>query len=450
MAPSFGTDGLRGVANQDLTPELVLALGRAAARVLGPGPWVLGRDTRRSSPMLAGAFAAGLTSEGADVADVGMLPTPAVAYLAQRDGAPGAVVSASHNPFPDNGIKVFAAGGTKLDLWREAQIEAELERLAAPSQLPATAPARPVGSSVGQLRCAVAATGRYEEHLHRVLDGRRLEGLRVVLDCAHGAASEVAPRVMRGLGAQVRVLAASPDGTNINDRCGSTHPASLAEAVVASGSDLGLAYDGDADRLLAVAADATVVDGDHLMAIFARDLQARGALKGDGVAVTVMTNLGFRMAMAESAIAVHETPVGDRHVLEAIEREGLSFGGEQSGHLVFRELATTGDGILTGVLLCDLLLRSDTPLAELARLSMRRLPQCLRNVAVGDPARLQGADDFFERVRALEATLAGGGRVLVRPSGTEPVVRIMVEAESQEQAESVANHLQSLVEHALT
>jgi phosphoglucosamine mutase len=439
--PGFGTDGVRGVANVELTTELAVALGRAAARVLRPPAVVVGRDTRRSGPMLQAALSAGLAAEAADVVDVGVMPTAGVAYCAERRGLPGAVVSASHNPFSDNGIKLFDATGVKLSPELETAVEAELGRVLATG--------RGAGGAVGWLSSDPVAADGYRCHLADALAGRRLDGLSVVVDCANGAASAVAPRVLADLGASVEAVFAEPDGTNINAGCGSTHPARLAEAVVAARADLGLAIDGDADRLVAVDHRGEVLDGDVLLAVFAVDLAARGALTGGGVVVTVMTNLGFRLAMAERGIAVVETPVGDRHVLAALDDEGFELGGEQSGHVVFRSRSTTGDGILTGLLLADTVVRSGRPLAELGAGLVERVPQVLVNVGVPDPGRLGGAAAVWDAVAEVEAELGSKGRVLLRPSGTEPLVRVMVEAPSAQLAADAAARLRTVVEGAL-
>lgn len=437
MAPRFGTDGIRGIANDDLTPELVMALGRAAARVLGLEGCVVGRDTRRSGAMVVAALEAGLAAEGVLVHDVGVAPTPAIAHLSSELALAAFVISASHNPFPDNGIKVFAPGGVKLDPVAEGAIEAELEAL---SSHPGGAFGAS-GEGVGVVEPAAGLLVSYRDHIESVLDHRTLEGLSVVLDCANGAASGVAPEIFRRLGATVEVLSASPDGININAGCGSTYPAGVASAVVDLGADMGLAFDGDADRLVAVGHDGTVVDGDQLLALFAPDMRASGRLKGDKVAVTVMSNLGFHLSMADQGIGVVETPVGDRNVLEAIESAGLALGGEQSGHIIFRDLATTGDGILTGVLLADLVLRSGSSLGELALKSMVRLPQRLMNVKVPLPDRLAEAPGVWEEVERVRAHLGRTGRVLLRASGTEPLVRVMVEASTQAEADASATRL---------
>jgi phosphoglucosamine mutase len=428
MTLRFGTDGVRGVANSELTPELVLALGRAAARTLGGDPWVVGRDTRGSGPMLQAAFAAGLLAEGVQqVIDAGVLPTPAIAYFSAHN--PGAMVSASHNPWQDNGIKLFAAGGRKLTDAEEERLEAELD----------TAPA--TATTVGEVFAPMRYAERYVDHLPPAP-----EGIHVVVDCAHGAASDVAPLAFAG--ARMRVIGAQPNGRNINDGCGSTHPETLQAAVVEHGADLGLAFDGDADRVVAVDHCGRLVDGDQLIALFALDMRERGFLKDDTVVVTVMANLGFRLAMAEHGIRVHETQVGDRYVLEALEANGWSLGGEQSGHIVFRDKATTGDGILTGLLLVDLVWRAGRPLADLADEAMIRLPQVLRNVRVADREALADAESIWDDVAAVQAELGDHGRVLLRPSGTEPVVRVMVEAPTTEQAEAAATRLAEAVARA--
>jgi phosphoglucosamine mutase len=434
----FGTDGIRGVANAELGVELVLAIGRAAARVLPAHTFVVGRDTRRSGPLLQAALSAGLASEGADVVDLGVLPTPAVAWLSADRGVPAAVISASHNPFADNGVKLFAAGGTKLPDATEEAIEEELDRILAGEGRRLR---HPTGPGVGRLLRDEGAADAYVAHLASVLDGRDLAGMHVVVDCANGAASAVAPAVLRSLGARVEVLADAPDGTNINAGCGSTHPELAATEVVARGAELGLALDGDADRLVALDHTGALVDGDHLLALFADDLAERGRLAGNTLVVTVMSNLGLRLAMEERGIAVRETPVGDRYVLEALDADGLALGGEQSGHIVFRQLATTGDGTLTGLLLLDLVRRRGAPLAELAGPVMQRLPQVLRNVAVADPAGAVDAPAVKAAVTAVEQELGHRGRVVLRASGTEPVVRVMVEAADEAVADEAVSRL---------
>ncbi len=443
MTLRFGTDGVRGIANRELTPELVTALGRAVARVLGSDrPFIVGRDTRRSGPLLEAALVAGLCSEGADVERVGVLPTPGVAYLAEMFDAPAAVLSASHNPYPDNGVKLFARGGRKIADAPEEHIETELRRL-----VDAGAGDGPDGRGVGVVRDRVGAAADYIAHLSAALRDRRLDGQSVVVDCGNGAAFEVAPWALRVRGAWVRVLHDEPDGININAGCGSTDPAELQEAVVATSADAGLAFDGDADRVIAVDERGNLVDGDQMLAIIALDLHERGELRGDAVVATVMSNLGLRHALAGHGIHVVETPVGDRNVLTALEERGLSLGGEQSGHVILADLATTGDGTLTGMLLLDVMARRGRPLSELAAV-VEPLPQVLRSVQVGDGAGLEHDGTFRAELEAVEQQLGADGRVLVRPSGTEPVVRVMVEAPTSEQAETAATRLAAAVERA--
>ncbi len=438
MTLKFGTDGVRGLANVELTPELATALGRAAARVLGGGRWLIGRDTRRSGPMLTAALAAGLASEGVDVVDVGVLPTPGVAYLAATDDVAAAVISASHNPFADNGIKLFTTGGQKLRADGEAAVEAELLALTARVETGW----RAQGSAVGTIETEPAGRERYLRHLvDDVLDGRRLDGLRVVVDEANGAAAQLGSAVLAALGAEVRAIHDQPDGRNINEACGSTYPADLQAAVVAQEADAGLAFDGDADRVLAVDGAGNLIDGDQLIAACAIDLHEQGRLANGTVAVTVMSNLGFTRAMAAHGIEVIVTDVGDRNVLEALDRHGLVLGGEQSGHVIFRRLASTGDGILTGLVLLDVMARRGTSLAELGA-AVTRLPQVLVNVRIPrrDPDLLIRLDP---EVAAATAALGARGRILVRPSGTEPLIRIMVEAPTDAEATDVADRLAS-------
>jgi phosphoglucosamine mutase len=434
----FGTDGVRGVANVDLTPELVLALGRAAARVLPGNRYPIGRDTRRTGAMLEAALAAGLAAEGVDVDRLGIVPTPAVAWHSARERVPAAMVSASHNPFSDNGVKLFAAGGLKLSDEMEAELEAELDRL--------LLGAATTAGDAGEVRWRVRAEDPYIEWLVGTI-GARLDGLRVVVDCANGAAFDVAPAVLRSLGADVVVLAAEPDGVNINEACGATSPGALQRKVLEVGADVGLALDGDADRVVAVDHRGRLIDGDHIIAVCTIDRAARGALRDNSVVVTVMTNLGFRLAMQERGITVVETAVGDRYVLEALVEQNLSIGGEQSGHVIFPDLATTGDGTLTGLQLLDVVHRSGRPLAELADEAMTQLPQVLENVRVGKAAA-ELVEALAGDVAAVEAELGARGRVLLRPSGTEPLVRVLVEAPTAEQARAAADRLVAAVERA--
>ena len=426
----FGTDGVRGRANTELTADIALRLGRASARVLQPARAVVGGDSRLSTPMLEAAFVAGLASEGVHVVRLGVTPTPAVAFEAARTGAMGAVISASHNPFYDNGIKLFAPGGTKLADDVEARIETEMGALPQPT------------AEAGEVHGRRDAS-LYVNHLLAALAGRRLDRLRLVVDAANGAASHIVSEVFSATGAEVEVIHATPDGRNINEGCGATAPSSLQHMVIASGADAGIALDGDADRLIAVDESGNLVDGDHVIAILAKDLDARGELRERTVVTTVMANLGFKIAMEAAGIRVVETAVGDRYVLEALAG-GYSLGGEQSGHVIFSDVATTGDGMLTALLLLDVVARSGRPLSELAEASMTQLPQVLVNIAVG-VRRADVADLLATEIAAAEAELDGAGRVLVRCSGTEPLVRVMVEATSAEQAQTVADALADAV-----
>ena len=440
MSPlAFGTDGVRGLANAELTPELALALGRAVARVLPSRELLVGRDTRRSSAMLSAAFAAGAASEGVDVVDLGVLPTPGVAALCARRRLPGAVISASHNPFEDNGIKVLATGGVKLDAPTEAAVEDVLEALMAdPEHGP-----RPVGAAVGIVRVDPDAVDAYVASLLKAAGATSLSGLHVVVDCANGAACGIAPRVLRDLGATVTALGDDPDGSNINDHVGSTSPRAVADAVLAAGADLGISLDGDGDRCIAVDASGSILDGDWMLALFATDRRAEGTLVG-GVVVTVMSNLGFHRAMRAAGIPVEEVPVGDRNVVEALSRTGWELGGEQSGHLVFADRSTTGDGLLTGVLLSQLVARRG-PLHSLCDGLLEPVPQLLVNVTVADAASLDGAAEVWASVAEHQAALGDSGRILLRASGTEPLIRIMVEAQDDTEAHRVAEDLRSVV-----
>ena len=456
MAPRFGTDGIRGVAGADLTPELALALGRAAARLVSGSPFLLGRDTRLSGTMIQSALAAGIAAEGIDVVDVGVIPTPGLAWLAADRGVPAAMVSASHNPFGDNGIKLLGAGGTKLAAELEIAIQDELDQLSSPASgaQAADLPDKGVVSSrhaalgragLGAVRADPDALWTYADHLAAAVEkGERLE-LEVVVDCANGAASVVAPAVLERLGIPHRVLYAEPNGVNINAGCGSTHLQPLQEAVVASGAALGVAFDGDADRVLAVDDTGALVDGDQLLAMFAFDLLERDLLTGGSIVVTVMSNLGLRQALAARGIGVVETSVGDRYVSDAIEAHGLQLGGEQSGHLVFRRHGMTGDGILTSLLLMELVARRRRPLSELAAETMTRLPQVLRSVHVVDPQRLVRASGVWDEVSLVESELGDNGRVLLRASGTEALVRVMAEAPTHELASEVVDRLVTVV-----
>ncbi|SEP89060.1 phosphoglucosamine mutase [Lentzea xinjiangensis] len=440
MARLFGTDGVRGLANADLSPELAMSVAAAAARVLAEHDRshrpvaVVGRDPRASSEMLDAAVTAGLASAGADVLRVGALPTPAVAHLVAALGADlGVMISASHNAMPDNGIKLFAAGGHKLP----DEVEDEIERLMG------TGFDRPTGAAIGRVRDVPDAETQYVEHLLKVTP-HRLDGLKVVVDCANGAASVAAPDAYRRAGAEVIAINATPDGLNINDGCGSTHIEVVAAAVREHGADLGIAHDGDADRCLAVDAEGNPVDGDQILAVLALAMRDAGELYEDTLVATVMSNLGLHLAMKEAGIRLRTTAVGDRYVLQDLKAGGYSLGGEQSGHVVLPAHATTGDGLLTALRLMARMAETGKPLADLASV-MRRLPQVLINVKVTDKAAVAQAATVGEAVAAVEAELGDTGRVLLRPSGTEQLVRVMVEATSHEQAESAARRLADVV-----
>ncbi|MDQ1467671.1 MAG: phosphoglucosamine mutase [Actinomycetota bacterium] len=438
----FGTDGIRGDAETDLTSDLVVALGAAAAAVFGVDlPFIVGRDTRRSGPRLRDDLAAGLHSEGAVVRDAGVLPTPGLAFLAASAGSPALMISASHNPWTDNGIKLFAPGGRKLDDAAESRIEDELR-----ARFSERAPSRGAATLDDQSD-SVLPNAEYVEHLVAAVGHRRLDGLRVVLDCANGAAYELGPSLFRTLGADVVVLHAAPDGTNINEACGSTDPTDLQAAVVAVGAHAGLAFDGDADRVLAVDELGAIVDGDQIMAIAALDMHERGVLRNDAIAVTVMSNLGLHRALRSAGIGVVETPVGDRRVFAAIEDHDLVLGGEQSGHVIFRELATTGDGILTGLVLLDRAQRAGRSLSALASV-MTRVPQLLESVRVASRPDIGSAPRLAAEIAAVEAELGDRGRVLVRASGTEPVIRIMVEAPTEAGARHALDRLRRATEES--
>ena len=452
MPRLFGTDGVRGLANQDITVELALSLAQAASVVLGKGRFadgrrasgrrpvgVIARDPRVSGEFLAAAVAAGFASSGVDVLDAGIIPTPAAAFLIADVKADfGVVISASHNPAPDNGIKFFAVGGTKLPDEVEDRIEAALgeQKLA------------PTGVEVGRIRRFADAEDRYIVHLMSTLP-HRLDGLHVVLDCANGAASGISPEVFTLAGARVTVIGTDPDGYNINDGVGSTHLDVLAAAVLEHGADVGIAHDGDADRCLAIDHLGRVVDGDQIMAILALSMKERGLLRDDTLVATVMSNLGLRVAMAEHGITLLQTAVGDRYVLETLNEKKLSLGGEQSGHVIMSDFATTGDGILTGLHLLSEIARTGRSLAELASV-MTVYPQIMVNVRGVDHHGLASDEVIAAAVKAAEDRLGDGGRVLLRPSGTEPLVRVMIEAEEQAVAEEIAHSLAAVVRERLT
>jgi phosphoglucosamine mutase len=442
----FGTDGVRGLANGLLTAELALDLSVAAAHVLGEAGVfeghrpraVVGRDTRISGEFLEAAVVAGLASAGVDVLRLGVLPTPGVAHLTGAlDVDLGVMISASHNPMPDNGIKFLSRGGVKLPDTLEHAIEG---RLREPWN-------RPTGAKVGRIRSYDASVGDYSEHLCSTVPVR-LSGLKVVVDCAHGAASEAAPAALRGAGAEVVAVCAEPDGLNINDGCGSTHLDVLQAAVLEHGADVGFALDGDADRCLAVDHEGEVVDGDQILAILAVALKESGDLVDDTVVATVMSNLGFVQAMEGVGIKVEQTKVGDRYVLEAMSNHGFVLGGEQSGHVILSQHATTGDGTLTALQVLARMAATGRTLKDLAAV-MTRLPQVLVNVSGVDKKRAGTDEELSSAVAAAESELAGTGRVLLRPSGTESLVRVMVEAESAERAQQVAERLAGVVRNRL-
>jgi len=433
----FGTDGVRGVANTELTPEFSLLVGRAAARVLGGGRFIVGRDTRRSGTLIEAAISAGLCSEGCDVELIGILPTPAVAALSAHEACPAVMISASHNAYADNGIKLFAAGGAKLTDEVQERIEAEIDALRSGADIGD----RPVGADVGTIKHRESsATEQYEKILLATMEDRTLAGLSVVLDCANGSNSVIAEEVMRRAGATVTVIHAEPDGININEACGSTHPESLRAAVLRHRADVGFAFDGDADRVLAVDRTGELIDGDQLIAVTAIDFRERGRLAGNQVVVTVMSNLGFRLGMTAAGIEVIETAVGDRYVLEALDRTGASLGGEQSGHIIFRDLVTTGDGLLSALVVADIVARRGVSLSELANAAMTRLPQVLHNVRMAErPNNILAL--VADEVARHESELGDTGRVLIRLSGTEPLVRVMVEAPDEQVAARIAAQL---------
>jgi phosphoglucosamine mutase len=447
MGRLFGTDGVRGLANKDITPQLALDLSIAAARVLGaagslPGSApaaVLGRDTRASGEFLSAAATAGLAAAGVTVYDAGVLPTPAIAFLtADLHADFGVMLTASHNPMPDNGIKFFSRGGHKLPDAAEDAIEARLGE----------AWEGPTGTGVGRVLALPDGRARYVAHLLRALPNP-LGGLKVVIDAAHGAAAQVSPEAFRAAGADVHVIGAEPDGLNINDGYGATHLQALQAAVVDLGADLGIAHDGDADRCMAVDHAGAVIDGDQIMSVLAVAMLERGELRDQTLVVTVMSNLGLFQAMERTGVAVRQTAVGDRYILEELNSGGYSLGGEQSGHVIVRDYATTGDGTLTGLLLSARVAQTGRSLRELASV-MTRLPQVLVNVKGVDKNAVDANEAVQAAVAQEEKELAGLGRVLLRKSGTEPVVRVMVEAPAGEQAAAVAARLAQVVQAELS
>lgn len=452
MGRLFGTDGVRGLANGELTADLVVRLCQAAAVVLTKGRHaeerkaqglrpkaVIARDPRISGQFLSSAVSAGLAGSGIDVFDAGVIPTPAAAFLVQDGHFDfGVMVSASHNPAPDNGIKFFSYGGTKLPDEVEDRIEAAMHE-------PTLSP---TGDGVGRIVRFADAEDRYVMHLLSTLD-RDLTGLHIVLDCAHGAAAGISPRVFADAGAKVTVIGDDPDGLNINQGYGSTHLEALQETVVSLGADFGIAHDGDADRALAVDHTGRIIDGDHIMAILALSLKEAGKLNGGTLVTTVMSNLGLHKAMAEHGVSVVETAVGDRYVLEELAQSGASLGGEQSGHVIFTEHSTTGDGILTGLQLAREVVRTGKSLQELADV-MDVYPQVLKNVSGVDRSKLAGDEVVQAEIQKVTAELGDSGRVLLRPSGTEALIRVMVEAADEATARKWADHLVSIVSERLS
>ncbi|MCT1606463.1 phosphoglucosamine mutase [Nesterenkonia massiliensis] len=448
MTRLFGTDGVRGVANGLLTADLALRLSQSAAVVLGHRRAAAGRrpvavvarDPRVSGEFISSAVEAGLASSGVDVYDAGVLPTPAAAFLvADIDADFGVMISASHNPAPDNGIKFLGRGGHKLDDSVEDEIEAQMGQ----------APVLPTGDQVGRIKRFSDAEDRYVVHLLQSLGEVSLKGLKIVLDCAHGAASGCSPEAFAAAGAEVIVIGADPDGLNINDDYGSTHLQNLQKAVISHAADLGIAHDGDADRCLAVDHTGEIIDGDQIMGVLALALKEAGGLNDDTLVVTVMSNLGLKLGMAKAGINLVETAVGDRYVLEGMRAGGFNLGGEQSGHVIFSDYATTGDGVLTGLQLAARVAATGRSLRELADESMTRLPQVLINVAGVDKARVKSHEVVQAAVAAVEARLGESGRVLLRPSGTEPVVRVMIEAETADLARAEAQALADVVKAEL-
>ena len=420
MTLSFGTDGIRGPTPELLNNHLVASLSRAANEVLSTDRWILGRDTRESGPALSQAIAQALTAEGKSVVDAGVVPTPVVAYLSKLENCAGVVISASHNPWSDNGVKIFAPGGRKLHDQEQTSIENRLATLVKEPRTLLDEPHGVVYERPNPLQL-------WSSSLEDALEKRSLEGLHIVVDCANGSASHVAEPLFTQLGARVEVIHASPDGRNINQNCGSTHPPTITQTVLANQADLGLALDGDADRLIAVASDGTTIDGDRQLCLFAKDLAQRNQLTNRSVVATVMSNLGLRQALEQVGITMIEVPVGDRNVLTQLDTGVAILGGEQSGHLVFRNHATTGDGLLSGALLADLVLRSGRKSADIAGETMHQFPQVLISIPVKSNTT-ELLDRLTEDIAEATTRLDDIGRVLVRASGTEPVIRIMVEA----------------------
>ena len=440
MGRLFGTDGVRGSANKDLTPELVFSLGKSASLVIakqhgkGRASAVVGRDPRASGEMLEAALIAGLATVGVDVLKVGVLPTPAIAYLTQYYKADlGVVLSASHNVFSDNGVKFFSKDGKKLPDEVEDEIEKNLE-----TKVP-----HPTGSEVGRVKEMADAYEAYLSHLLETVEPGALKGLKVVVDCANGAASDVAPDLYNRAGAEVIAIHNSPNGININDNCGSTHMGSLIERVKKEKADVGIAHDGDADRCLAVDESGNIIDGDHILALLAKDFKNSKQLTSETVVSTVMANLGFKLAMKNESISIIETQVGDRYVLEAMEEKNYILGGEQSGHIIMRNYSTTGDGLLTALQLMNVIANEKKSLSNISQI-VKKYPQILINVADVDKSKINN-DKLQDAVKKAEQDLNQKGRVLLRPSGTESLIRVMVEAETQDIAEKIAQELAEVV-----
>lgn len=448
MGKYFGTDGVRGIANQELTPELAYKLGRCGGYVVtqekknDKPKVVVGRDTRISGPMLEQALIAGLQSIGAEVIRLGVISTPGVAYLTRALGADaGIMISASHNPVVDNGIKFFGGDGYKLLDEMEATIEALID--AQTDELP-----RPIGGDIGTVFDYKEGVQKYLQFLKTTVS-HHFTGIKVVVDCANGAASGLAAQLFADIDADVVTINANPDGLNINRGCGSTHPEALQSKVMEEGADLGLAFDGDADRLIAVDEKGNLVDGDYIVAICAKAWKKRGRLKKDTVVATVMANMGFFKAMEEAAIETKQTAVGDRYVMEEMLKGGFNLGGEQSGHIIFLDYNTTGDGLLTGLQLLEVLAEESEPLSHLAAHTMRKYPQILVNVRVGDKSKLTGNIAIKAAIEEVEEKLGNNGRVLVRPSGTEPIVRVMAEGPDESLLQEYVNKIAGIVEQQL-
>lgn len=448
MGKYFGTDGVRGIANQQLTPELAFKLGRFGGYVVTQNSKnerpkvVVGRDTRISGPMLERALIAGLQSIGAEVMRLGVISTPGVAYLTRTlEADAGIMISASHNPVQDNGIKFFGGDGFKLLDEKEAEIERLLD--AEIDELP-----RPIGGDIGTVLNYKEGAQKYLQFLKSTVT-HRFDGLKIVVDCANGAASALAAQLFADMEADVVTIACNPDGLNINENCGSTHPEVLQQTVVEQGAILGLAFDGDADRLIAVDEKGQLVDGDFIMAICGMAWKRRGKLKNDTVVSTVMSNIGFYKALEAAGIETRQTAVGDRYVMEEMRRGGYNLGGEQSGHIIFLDYNTTGDGLLSGLQLLDVVAELKKPLSEIAAETMRQFPQILINVRVADKSKLTGNIEIQTAVQAIEEKLGTNGRVLVRPSGTEPIVRVMAEGPDEVELKQYVDHIVSVVEKEL-